>query len=219
MHKLVSYTVIIVFIVIWLLLYYRNNFLIPKILKEFRPRHNNITKLLKIIIPLLEKHNIQYYIDGGTCLGYARHNKTYIPWDDDLDLAIIYNKDTNNKIKLFKKDLSSSYKNIIINNVWFGYQVKTDNAYIDFFIYKKKNDSYYSEWDTKMFFPQDTILPLKKDYFDGVLVNIPNNYKKYLKIMYGKDCLKSYKLTKIHKHNLDNIISFVLQEFPIYVKT
>ena len=37
--------------------------------------------------------------------------------------------------------------------------------------------------------------------------------------MYGKDCLKYYKLTKIHKHNLDNIISFVLQEFPIYVKT
>lgn len=37
--------------------------------------------------------------------------------------------------------------------------------------------------------------------------------------MYGKDCLKSYKLTKIHKHNLDNIISFVLQEFPIYTKT
>ncbi len=218
MHKLVSYTVITIFIVIWLLLYYRNNFLIPKILKEFRPRHNNITKLLKIILPLLEKHNIQYYIDGGTCLGYARHNKTYIPWDDDLDLGIIHNKDTNNKIKLLKKDLSS-YKNITINNIWFGYQVKTENnIWIDFFIYKKKNDSYYSAWDTEMFFPQDTILPLKKDYFDGVLVNVPNNYKKYLKIMYGKDCLKSYKLTKIHKHNLDNIISFVLQKFPIYTK-
>lgn len=219
MHKLVNYTVITIFIVIWLLLYYRNNFLIPKILKEFKPRHNKLTKLLKIIVPLLEKHNILYYIEGGNCLGYARHNKTYIPWDDDLDLGIIYDKSTDNKIKLFKKDLSS-YKNITINNIWFGYQIKTDNnIWIDFFIYKKKNDSYYSAWDTKMFFPKNIILPLKKDYFDGVLVNIPNNHKKYLKIMYGKDCLKYYKLTKIHKHNLDNIISFVLQEFPIYVKT
>ena len=218
MHKLVSYTVITIFIVVWLLLYYRNNFLIPKILKEFKPRHNKTTKLLKIILPLLEKHNITYFIGEGTCLGYARHNKSYIPWDDDLDLGIIYDKNTVNKIKLFKKDLSS-YKNIKINNIWFGYQVKTDNAWIDFFIYKKKDDSYYCLWDTKKFFPIEAILPLKQDYFDNVLVNIPNNYKKYLKILYGKDCLKSYKLTKIHKHNLDNIISFILQEFPIYIKT
>lgn len=45
------------------------------------------TLLLGIFHEICKKHNLTYWIDYGTLLGAVRH-KGFIPWDDDVDVAM-----------------------------------------------------------------------------------------------------------------------------------
>jgi len=45
-------------------------------------------RMLKIMDYLCTKHNITYFLTGGSLLGAIRH-KGFIPWDDDLDVGML----------------------------------------------------------------------------------------------------------------------------------
>ncbi|MDQ0360933.1 LicD family protein [Breznakia pachnodae] len=61
--------------------------------------------MLKDIDVICRKHNIPYYMTGGSCLGAVRH-EGFIPWDDDADIGMLYD-DYLRFIDILKKELDS----------------------------------------------------------------------------------------------------------------
>ncbi len=63
--------------------------------------------ILKDFIRVCEKNNLRYYAVGGTLLGAVRHDG-FIPWDDDMDVAMP-RKDYDRFLEQFRYDLSERY--------------------------------------------------------------------------------------------------------------
>lgn len=43
--------------------------------------------IMKTVVDICQRHGLTYFISGGTYLGAVRH-QGFIPWDDDIDLAL-----------------------------------------------------------------------------------------------------------------------------------
>lgn len=67
--------------------------------------------LLMDVTEFLDKHKIQYALEGGTLLGIYRENRL-LPWDSDVDLSILSSE--LNKLESILKELTSK-----------GYRVRT----------------------------------------------------------------------------------------------
>lgn len=53
-----------------------------------RQAQNVMLRMLKIIDYVCKKHDLKYWLEGGTLLGAIRH-QGFIPWDDDLDIGMM----------------------------------------------------------------------------------------------------------------------------------
>jgi len=65
-------------------------------------------EILKEVIKICDRHGLRYAMIGGTMLGAVRH-KGFIPWDDDIDIALP-RKDYEKFLKIAEQELPYPYK-------------------------------------------------------------------------------------------------------------
>lgn len=88
------------------------------------------TEILCELRRICTKYNLMYFITAGTLLGAVRHNG-FIPWDDDIDVAMPL-KDFEKFSKICRTDLAAQY---------FFQDCKSEKQYPFHFAKIRKNDT------------------------------------------------------------------------------
>ncbi len=55
---------------------------------DLRTLQLKMLDILTVVTGICDKHNIPYWVSGGTLLGAVRHGG-FIPWDDDIDIELL----------------------------------------------------------------------------------------------------------------------------------
>lgn len=77
----------------------------PEILKRLQDAQ---LEILEKFIAVCDKYDLAYIMIGGTAIGVMRH-QGFIPWDDDIDVAMP-RKDYNRFLEVYQQEMGDEYR-------------------------------------------------------------------------------------------------------------
>lgn len=167
-------------------------------------------EILEEIDRICKKHNIKYFLCGGTLLGAVRH-KGFIPWDDDIDIGML-RKDYNKFIKVSSQELCNRF---ILDcyktnkKVWYSYaKLKLRNTiYLEKTI--KNYDINHGMWVD--IFPYDNV-----NKYNGILQRICfKNMRFWQAVILIKTGLVNFtNFAKQHKYMV-KVIKIIFKLLPL----
>ena len=174
-------------------------------LKEIQ---NEEKAILEEVINYLDKNNIKYYMLGGTMLGAIRH-KGFIPWDDDIDIAICRN-DYDRLIDLLKKTTTKLNDNLEFIGFELGNGIYPFLKVINYKIALEQNIN-VEKYLWIDIFPLENVPEDEKEYTKFARKSFVRHELLSLKLMSFRDVFKSSKTIP------RRILKICLRPFLVFV--
>lgn len=164
---------------------------------------------LRDIARVLTDAGIPWWVDCGTLLGAYRYGGV-IPWDNDIDIAVLLPDFENTRRALNRLDTNKymvqDWSGRDFPSTFFKIYVHETGDMIDIYFYEIDEEAkvckYIFALDTSVFFFDwwkegerrfkkpiafDHLFPLKRTLFDGVEVFVPNEPVPFLQRYYGEN--------------------------------
>ncbi len=158
-----------------------------------------VLEIYKIFAKVCSERGIQFWATGGTVLGAIRHNG-FIPWDDDIDIALS-RKDLDKLVSEFN-DLFPSFYKLYWSPRGQQYRI------VDIRYKVKIDDNSEGIFEAG----QDICLYIDIQPFDGVPDFFVYRYIHSFNVMFWRSCLKVKDKTRLRKRRnlLERIVIFIL---------
>ncbi len=164
---------------------------------------------LKDILRIFEENKIVCWADCGTCIGAYRYGGV-IPWDGDIDLAILEGDHANAKRALNALDPQKysvhdwsarsrpdTYLRVLVKETGgeidlYHFRIDPEAKTLSSILSLEENMFMVESWKIRErrftnAMPYDLVFPLKKANFDGIIIPVPNKIEPYIQSKYGEN--------------------------------
>lgn len=182
----------------------RCGFEIPELMKRAWAAQMEV---LQVVIDICQNNKLRYYATGGTLLGAVRH-KGYIPWDDDIDIALI-REDYNELIKILPEQLPYGF---VIGGIFSPEKKYWENTKCDYLMVMSDREL----WKTEEYIQRFHGYPFNSASIDIFpLDHVPSDKKAYevqnSLISMGLTIIDNWDVLEERKKLIDEIKKFEQQ--------
>lgn len=175
-------------------------------------------KNLHDLTTVLTKHNVTYWLQDGTLLGYVRE-KNLISHDKDTDIGLFWS-DIEYRKDIIKEIIKLGFRISKIKGYMKDSLLLTfsrDNQSTDLFFYYYNKDKIYhcatgKKWQIYQYYYEPFIV--KKVEFLDYNFFVPNDELKFIETKYGKD----WQISKPKWRNITDPVNAVETDFFVDIK-